>query len=549
MGYKNFQETVLKLKLTSAYIGKIVGTAFVLQVFVFSYFFTKNLKEENFDAKLYAKSYFKKEFAKDKQEQEQILLRNYEKPLLISFAPYLLVFGAFYLFGSKRNLKKESRGAKIVTLKELIMALSMYRDRYLAIGGYDKKTHILTEEDEICKKLDKAKEMNYRQHTIEVPEKFEYEHFCIIGRSGSGKTSLINPLVTQIRERSDRMVIHDYKGDFTKNFATAKDLIFNPAEPERCIKWSVFNDINNKEDIKSIATSLIPAASEKEDPFWKNASRDILIGCLLSLFEIGKATNRDIYELVTADNETIEQALNASPAAARYAHVFAKSNQKTLNSIMSVFRTYTSCFEYLQDIDGDFSIKEWVQKSSKNIFVQNRENIKDAIAPALTLFIDTISRELLSQEDRTDKTVFILDEFGRLNRMSSVLDLFTNGRSKGASIYILAQEFAQIETKYGKDGRKTIVNACSNQIYFGVNDAESAEELSRQIGDEENMNVDESIHHKTNTEEMEGLNVRKHKAIKKVILPSEILNLRQREFLIRLSGQNWTKAKVFIKKL
>jgi len=431
MGYKNFQETVLKFKLTSAYIGKIVGIAFILQVFVFSYLYTKELKNENFDAKLYAQSLFQKQLKEAKQEQEQILLKNYEKPLLISFTPYALVFLVLFIFGRKNDLKNESRGAKVVTLKELVEALDMYRDRYLVIGGYDKKTHILTEEDEICKKLNKAKEMDYREHTIEVPEKFEYEHFCIIGKSGSGKTSLINPAVKQIRERSDRMVIHDYKGDFTRNFAVAKDLIFNPANPEKCVKWSVFNDIANKEDIKAIAASLIPAAIQGEDPFWKNASRDILTGCLLSLFEVGKASNRDIYELVISDNETIEQALNSSPAAARYAHVFAKSNQKTLNSIMTVFRTFTSCFEYLQDIDGDFSVKQWVKKSSKTIFVQNRENIKEAIAPALTLFIDTISRELLSQEDRTDKTVFVLDEFGRLNKMSSVLDLLTNGRSKG----------------------------------------------------------------------------------------------------------------------
>ena len=269
----------------------------------------------------------------------------------------------------------------------------------------------------------------------------------------------------------------------------------------------------------------------------------------MSLFESGKKLNKDIYELVTSPNATIEEALRSSVSARKYAYAFDPSNQKTLNSLMSVFRTYTSCFEYLADIDGDFSVREWVKNSSKNIFVQNRENIKEAISPALTLFIDTISRELLSHDDRTDKTIFVLEEFGRLNRMSSVLDLLTNGRSKGASVYILVQEFAQIEAKYGKDGRKTIVNACSNQIYFGVNDAESAEEISKQIGQEEKTQEDESIHHKTQVEDMEGLNVRKHKNIKSVVLPSEILNLKEREFYIKLSGLDWTKSKVFIKKL
>jgi len=549
MGYQNFQEELLKVKLKGAYGAKIIGIAFIVQVFIFSYLFTNVLKNEEFNAKTYAKSFFQKEFFEEKQRHESLMLQHYQKPLLISSIPYLFVFGTFYLFARRANKSDLLRGTKLVTLKELVKSLEMYKDKYLSVGGFIKNTHILIEEDDICKRLDKAKEMNYREHTIEIPEKIEYEHFSIIGKSGSGKTVLINPIVEQIRERGDRMVIHDYKGDFTNNFATSRDLIFNPSTPAQCVKWSVFNDIANKEDILSVVSSLVPTPSNREDPFWKNASKDILTGCLLSLYEQNKKSNKDIYELVTADNETIEEALKNSALTQRYTHVFSKSNQKTLNSIMSVFRTYTSCFEYLKDIDGDFSIKEWVEKSSKTIFVQNRENIKEAIAPALTLFIDTISRELLSQDDRLDKTVFLLDEFGRLNRMSSILDLLTNGRSKGASIYLLVQEFAQIEERYGKEGKRTIVNACANQIYFSVNDSESAEELSRQIGDSEKLQEDESIHHKTETEDMQGLNVRKQKTIKKVVLASEILNLRQREFFIKLSGQNWSKSKAFIKKL
>ena len=556
MGYRNFQNRVVRLKLMSAYIAKIISIAFIFQAFVFAYLLTNSLKQvEEFNLKTYAKSIFKAKaepYTTIKQEQEAILIENGTIPLMVSFSTYILIFGVFYHFARKdaEAQVKEARGAKLVKLDELVKSLKAYQNKYITIGGFDKKTHILTEGDNISLKLDKTKEMNYREHSIEIPEKFEYMHFCVIGKSGSGKTSLINPVVEQIRERGDRMIIHDYKGDFTKNFCKiGKDLIFNPTTPESCLKWSVFNDIDNKEDMRAIANSLIPAPASHEDPFFRNSARDIFTGCLMSLFESGKKLNKDIYELVTSNNKAIEEALRSSPATVKYAHIFDPSNQKTLNSVLSVFRTYTSCFEYLADIDGDFSVREWVKNSSKNIFVQNRENIKEAISPALTLFIDTISRELLSHDDREDKTIFVLDEFGRLNRMSSVLDLLTNGRSKGASVYILAQEFAQIEAKYGKEGRKTIVNACSNQIYFGINDAESAKEISAQIGEEEKTQEDESIHHKTQVEDMEGLNVRKHKNIKSVVLPSEILNLKEREFYIKLNGLDWTKSKVFIKKL
>lgn len=553
MGYKNFQNTVVKLKLSASYLAKILSFAFILQVGIFSYFLTNNLKqEEDFSLKTYAKSVFKNDgfYRSIKEEQEAILIDNAKIPFILSLSSYILIFGVFYLFAKKDEeaQNKEARGSKLVKLDEFVKSLKLYKDKYIAIGGFSKETHILTEEDEISLKIDKKKEILYRDNIIEIPEKFEQTHFCIIGRSGGGKTSLINPIVSQIRERSDKMIIHDYKGDFTKNFANQKDLIFNPTTPESCLQWSIFNDIENKEDMRAIANSLIPPPHHNEDAFWKNASRDILTGCFMSLFENGKKLNKNIYELVTSSNEAIEEALKSSTSASKYAYAFDKSNQKTLSSLMSVFRTYTACFEYLADIDGDFSVKEWVKNSSKTIFVQNRENIKEAISPALTLFIDTVSRELLSQEDRRDKTIFILDEFGRLKRMSSVLDLLTNGRSKGASVYVLAQEFAQIDELYGKDGRKTIINACSNQIYFGANEAEGAKEISEQIGQQEKVYEDESIHHKTQVEDMEGLNIRKHQNIKSVVLPSEILNLREREFYIKLVGLDWCKSKVFIQK-
>jgi len=547
MGYQRFQETVHKAQRTAIYGGKIFGFAVLLQLFIFSFLFTKEMKVyPAFNVKILAKSYIKKD-AELKKEQLSYLIKAYPIPLLISFSSYFVIFTLFYFF-NKRKIKQEHRGTRLIELLELVKQLKRYKDKYLRIGGYDKSTHILTHEDDICLKTNKKQELIYRKNFVEIPEKIEFTHFIVIGKSGSGKTSLINPIVSQMIERSDRMIVHDYKGDFTKNFYSEhRDLIFNPTKPQKCVKWSVFNDIDSKEDIKSIANSLIPEPSKNEDPFWKTAAKDILIGCLISLREFRKTTNQDIYNLVVSNNEEIEKVLQSSQEASIYAHYFNKSNQKTLNSIMSIFRTYTSCFEYLKEIDGDFSIKEWVATSSKNIYIQNKENIKEAIAPALTLFIDTVSRELLSHDDRDFKTVFILDEFGRLNKMSSILDLLTNGRSKGASVWILLQEFSQIDAKYGKDGRKTIVNTCSSQFYFAINEAESARELSEQIGDAETINEDESIYHQT--DDLNGFNVRKSLQTKKVVLASEILNLKEREFYMKLNGFNWCKNKVFIQKI
>ena len=551
MGYKIFQETILKVRFTAAYVSKILFFTFVVQVFVFTLLFTKTLKEEGFDAKIYAKSFIHKNLKNENQKYYEMLIQSYPMPLLYSSAVWFLPFLIFAIFRNKEKNKmnKQHRGAKVIKAKELKKSLKFYSNRYLKIGGFDRKIHFLNEEDDINLKKNKTEELEYRRTEIEIPVKFESLHFCIIGRSGTGKTSLINPLVSQIRARGDRMIVHDYKQDFFNNFYdSTMDYVFNPANPEICLKWNIFNDIRSHADIVSVVTSLIPAPSEKEDKFWNNSARDIMTACLIYLMDAKKTTNRAIYELVNSSNEQIQEQLLSCPDTLKYAHVFEKSNAKTLNSVMSVLRTYVRCFDFLKDIDGSFSVKKWAKDGVETIFVSNNESVKDAIAPALTLFIDLISKSLLMQEDNEERTIFMLDEFGRLNKMSSVVDLLTNGRSKAVSVYVVAQELAQIDEKYGKNGRKTIVNNCSNQVFFSVNDAESAKEVAEQIGEEETQSEDESIHHRTEGDDMDGLNIRKHKQTKQVVLASEVQSLKERECFVKIANQNWSKMKVYIQK-
>jgi len=46
----------------------------------------------------------------------------------------------------------------------------------------------------------------------------EMQHSFVIGANGTGKTILISQIVEQIRERGDKAIIYDKKGDYTKWF-------------------------------------------------------------------------------------------------------------------------------------------------------------------------------------------------------------------------------------------------------------------------------------------------------------------------------------------
>ncbi|MBX9699012.1 MAG: type IV secretion system DNA-binding domain-containing protein, partial [Acetobacteraceae bacterium] len=77
---------------------------------------------------------------------------------------------------------------------------------------------------------------------IPFPHRTEQSHAMLIGTTGSGKTTELRSLVTQMRERQDTAVIFDLTGAYVEAFYDpTRDTILNPMDA-RCPAWSIFND-------------------------------------------------------------------------------------------------------------------------------------------------------------------------------------------------------------------------------------------------------------------------------------------------------------------
>src|SRR3546814_3662096 len=88
----------------------------------------------------------------------------------------------------------------------------------------------------------------------------------LIGTTGSGKTTELRSLVTQMRKRQDTAVIFDLTGAYVEAFYDpARDTILNPMDV-RCPAWSIFNDCRTHSEFKAAAAALIPSDSSEEHP-------------------------------------------------------------------------------------------------------------------------------------------------------------------------------------------------------------------------------------------------------------------------------------------
>lgn len=371
---------------------------------------------------------------------------------------------------------------------------------------------------------------------VKMPRSSEVKHVFMCGRPGVGKTTLYLQVIERLIARGEKIIIYDFKGDYLTRFYNAdRDLIFNPLDA-RGIKWSIMKELKSIMDIESVATSLIPQ-SMGQDAFWDTAARSVFAACLLDLHRQGMRKNSDIWKAVSAPALEIEKRLRA-PGCERGYRFIEDADSKMAKSVLAVLMQYAQTFEHMGDDEDDFTVDAWLTNGKGGcIFVTSYAEVQDSLRPVLSLFVDLFGRRLLSLPDDPNRRVFILlDEFGTLQRLSTIVRLLTLSRSKGGSVWLGIQDIGQIDKTYGEKHRQAIVNACGTSALFSVADPDTAEYLSRKIGDAEYLEA-ERTHSMGVADNRDGLNICDVKRQERLVLPSELSRLPDFKFYFSLPGQ------------
>ncbi|MBF0558678.1 MAG: type IV secretion system DNA-binding domain-containing protein [Nitrospirae bacterium] len=406
---------------------------------------------------------------------------------------------------------------------------------------------ILTTPREINKQIRKDKEnADLPFGGVRLPVSAEPKHTFIVGRPGVGKTVFLSQVLERLKERGDRGIVYDFKGDYVSRFYNPDtDILFNPLD-RRCFGWSIFNEITTAMDIDAIAHSLIPQAATG-DPFWNDAARDVFAGILHYLYQGGAKTNADIWKEITAPGEQITDRMNHTVGGQRGCRYIEDPSSKQALSIFSVMMQFTKSFEYMSGADGSFSIFDWLESGKGWIFVTNYADVQDSLKPILSLFIDLVGRRLLSMKDDYHRRIFFfLDELGTLQKLSTIVRLLTLSRSKGGSCWLGIQDIGQVDKIYSEQLRQAIVNACGNSVTFSVADPTTADFLSRKIGETEFWETEESYSDGVaNTKD--GYTQTRRRKTERLVLPSDIMNLRDLECMVKIANYDITKTKLAYK--
>ena len=316
------------------------------------------------------------------------------------------------------------------------------------------------------------------------------------------------------------MIITDPKGEIyekTSNMLRARGyqiLLLNFRDPQNGNSWNPMSlpyqmyksGAQDKaiELLDDLALNILYDESNKNaDPFWEKVSADYFSGLALALFEDAKEDEINInsINLITSVGEDkfggstfIKEYFNAKdPSSAASINVSATitAPNETKGSILSVFRQKVKLFAsrenlsemlYYSDID-----LETIGEKPTAVFIVIQDE-KKTYHSLVTILLKQIYETLIASAQKHGgklpvRTNFLLDEFANMPPLKDVTTMITAARSRQIRFTMIIQNFAQLDSVYGKEDAETLRGNCGNLIYLVTTELKALEEISKMCGE------------------------------------------------------------------
>ncbi len=348
-------------------------------------------------------------------------------------------------------------------------------------------------------------------------------HFLYVGSTGSGKTvsqrmlyqTTLGPTIGQYL--SHRCLAFDLKGDLHRIFfgmGIPRDCVrtLNPFD-RRSSAWDMAADVKDEATAFEMSNILIPEAQEHQ-PFFRQASRDILTGLIFSHILSCEITGQRwtlsdvVYPLFKKDSAALKAILAKHEETQDRLQYF--NNNETAANIISTIRALLRPFQTIAALwdhaerEGEeerarqglknnprlVSLESWVKDTRGEILIiGNSQKLQQSLRLVNQVIFKRASQILLSlpelQRENSRRTWVLLDEVRALERLDGLQDLLTMGRSKGICCVLGFQSIEGMRDKsvWGEHIAHEITGQCRNKAFFGVGDEATAKWIAGNFGE------------------------------------------------------------------
>lgn len=290
---------------------------------------------------------------------------------------------------------------------------------------------------------------------IPISEEQEARHLLLLGGSGSGKTSILWPIINQAVERGDKCLIFSFKGDFQQK-AGFKFSLLAPWD-SRSVRWQLGRDIDTRMKAEALAKTLCPDP-EKGEKIWAQGAQGLLTAVIASVQHDHKDGNWGFCELAKACSLAlsdydflVKTVMEHSPLAKAF---LMGKDSKTTASYLAQMASGLSDVVNLGVADSSskgkpWSVSDWLIGRTQNAailgYLPENEGLSQAWCSSL---IEQVVKQILSFDDcdPDQRRIWLfLDEVPQAGKVPSITSALETARSKGCRVVLGMQGVAQLE--------------------------------------------------------------------------------------------------------
>ena len=209
---------------------------------------------------------------------------------------------------------------------------------------------------------------------IPMPIDYENRHTIICASTGSGKSTVMEPMIASAVRRRDKMVVVDPNGIFFSKFGLSGDIILNPFD-ERSVGWSVYNEIRGDYDFARMAKSFIPPQINPEDEQWCTYTRDVLADTMRKMAEHNNLDQNALIGMLTREDTATLRVFLEETDSQGY---FRDNAERAIASVQFMINKYIRPLRHMSQVGNtDFSIHDWLLSPvPSNLYISWREDMQ-----------------------------------------------------------------------------------------------------------------------------------------------------------------------------
>jgi type IV secretion system protein VirD4 len=332
-------------------------------------------------------------------------------------------------------------------------------------------------------------------------------HTAVFAPTGVGKgVSCVLPFLLECEESC---VVIDPKGENAKLTMAARRAMGHKIvllDPFKVVteKPDSFNPLNfidaNKptaiDECRDLAEALVVRTGQEKEAHWAD-SAEVWIGAMLAtVATFGEGDDKSLQAVRTllTDSQKMEAAIKLMCQSdvmggmlARLGHQLTHFKDKELNSTLTTTNRFLRFLDTLAVADStkssSFDPADLLKGRMTVYLVLPPEHMR-AQAPLLRMWIGGLLRAVVRgglQEER--KVHFVLDEAASLGHMNALDDAVSIYRGYGVRLQFYYQSLGQLKKSF-PDGQEQTLLSNVTQVFFGVNELQTAEYVSNRLGEQ-----------------------------------------------------------------